>query len=149
MATFTILPGVNAQPLALSAGGCAISFNRSLRRISFASLPIAVAGLHGRGRFVLFGGPHEFETGRYGLLSAHDNARFLQNVLCWLLNDTPPALNPETAAHHALGTFFFNIGLDVVRGEDPQSGQQSVAYVEEVLRKTGVLKALGRPKWIP
>ena len=29
--------------------------------ISFQSLPIAVAGRHGEGRFVLFGGPHAFE----------------------------------------------------------------------------------------
>jgi hypothetical protein len=46
-ATFTILPGAKAVPLALSAGGNCISFDRSSRRISFASLPVAVAGLKG------------------------------------------------------------------------------------------------------
>src|SRR5206468_9532358 len=88
-ATFTILPGATTVPLALSAGGNCISFDRTLRRISFASLPVAVAGLNGRGRFALFGGPHVFETGTYGLLASHDNARFLQNVLRWLLDDRP------------------------------------------------------------
>ena len=149
MATFTILPGANIKPLALSAGGSCISFNRSLRRISFASLPIAVAGQLGRGRFALFGVPHVFETGRFGLLRIQDNARFLLNVLNWLLAEGPLDLNVEPTAHHALGNFFFNNGLEVVRSDDGQTDQQTVAYVERVLRKTGLLKAINRPQWLP
>jgi hypothetical protein len=149
MATLTILPGANVRPLALSAGGSCISFNRSLRRISFASLPVAVAGQSGRGRFVVVGGPHAFETGQFGLLASHDNARFLGNVLRWLLDDGPLDLHVEPTAHHALGTFFFNNGLEVVREHGRQGEQQTVAYVERVLRRTGVLKALDRPQWLP
>ena len=149
MATFTILPGAKAQALALSAGGACISFNRTLRRISFASLPIAVAGLHGRGRFALFGGPHAIENGRFGLLTSHDNARFLQNVLRWLLDDGAPDLAAEPTAHHSEGTFFFSNRLDVIRNDDDSGSQHTIAYVERVLRRTGVLKALARPEWMP
>jgi len=149
MATFTILPGTKAWPLAVSAGGGCISFNRSLRRISFASLPIAVAGVRGQGRFALFGGPHAFETGRFGLLSEHDNARFLQNVLGWLLDDGPPNLTSEPATDYATEPFRSTPTFDVVPGHDTQTDQHTVAYVERLLRRTGVLKALSRPKWIP
>jgi len=149
MATFTILPGARVRPLALSSGGACISFNRSLRRITFASLPIAVVGLYGQGRFALFGGPHAFETGKFGLLASHDNARFLQNVVRWLLEDKPPNLTAEPAAHHSEGTFFFSNGLDVIRNDEDFGNQHTLAYVERLLRRTGVLKALARPEWMP
>lgn len=148
-ATFTILPGSKAVPLAVSAGGNCIAFDRGLRRISFASLPVAVAGVHGRGRFALFGGPHVFETGSYGLLTSHNNARFLQNVLRWLLHDGPPKLESQPTGHHALGTFFFNRRLEVETDIQVQRDQQTIAYVERVLRQTGILKALDRPHWLP
>jgi hypothetical protein len=86
-ATFTILPGTTAWPLALSTGGSCLSFNRTLRRIRFDSLPIAVVGHHGAGRFALFGGPHLFESSPLGLLAEADNRHFLQNVLAWLQAD--------------------------------------------------------------
>ena len=148
MATFTILPGANIKPLALSAGGSCISFNRSLRRISFASLPVAVAGTYGTGRFIVLGGPHAFEIGEFGLLGTNDNGRFMQNVVRWLLNDGQPDLQVVPTAHHALGTFFFNNYLEIIRGEDRHTSQQTVAYDERVLRRTGVLKALDRPGWL-
>lgn len=148
-ATFTILPGANAVPLAVSAGGNCIAFDRSLRRISFASLPVAVAGVHGRGRFALFGGPHVFETGSFGLLTSESNARFLQNVLRWLLNDGATCLEMTPTCHHALGTFLFNRRLEVETEVRDQRDQQTIAYVERVLRQTGILKALDRPHWLP
>jgi len=149
MATFTVLPGAQARPLALSAGGSCISFDRTFRKISFASLPIAVAGLHGRGRFALFGGPHAFEAGAFGLLPSHDNARFLRNVLRWLLDDGAPDLVAAPNAHHSDGTFFFDHGLDVIRAGDTNENQHTVRYVERMLRRTGVLRALRRAKWVP
>ena len=144
MATFTILPGTSAWPLALSPGGSCISFNRAHRRISFASLPIAVAGLYGKGRFVLIGGPHAFESGTFGLLRMADNARFLHNVLRWLLDDDPvPAqvspvasIPPEKVP-------------DFCRVENRGPGQTTVAYVERQLRSNGVLKALSQANWLP
>lgn len=149
MATITILPGTNAVPLALSTGGNCISFNRTLRRISFSSLPIAVAGLHGRGRFAVFGGPHVFETGAFGLLASHDNACFLQNVLRWLLDEGDPDLRPDAISHHALGTFHFNNRMEVVGSDVSHADYHTISYVEKVLRRTGVLKALDRPQWLP
>jgi hypothetical protein len=149
MATFTILPGANAQPLALSAGGCCISFNRSLRRISFSSLPIAVAGTQGRGRFVLCGGPHAFETGFYGLLASQDNAQFLQNIVRWLMSEGDPGLHLSSTPQLSLGTFFFNNRLEIEHAVEGEEDQQTISYVENMLRKTGILKALNRPKWVP
>jgi hypothetical protein len=149
MATFTILPGANAVPLALSAGGNCISFDRTLRRISFASLPVAVAGGLGRGRFALFGGPHVFETGSYGLLTSHDNARFLQNILRWLLDKRRTELESKPTVHHARGTYFFNRRMEVERDTQTHRDQRTIAYVERVLRQTGILKALDRPHWLP
>jgi hypothetical protein len=146
---FGLLPGANVQPLALSSGGCCISFNRSLRRISFSSLPIAVAGTLNRGRFVLCGGPHVFETGSYGLLASHDNARLLQNIVRWLLDDGDPRLNSEMVPNHSLGTFFFNNRLEIEHEIEAQKDQQTIAYVEKMPRRTGILQALNRPKWVP
>ena len=143
-ATFTILPGATAWPLALSTGGRCLSFNRTLRQISFESLPIAVVGTTGKGRFALFGGPHVFESSPLGLLANQDNARFLENTLHWLLSDNqnepvdcpqPPQLDHE--------------GGRLTRVECQGEGERTIASVERLLRKTGVLKALGRAKWMP
>ena len=144
MATLSILPGTSAWPLALSPGGSCISFNRSHRRISFASLPIAVAGLYGKGRFVLVGGPHAFETGTFGLLNTADNARFLRNVMCWLLDDQPAPIGTALA-----GEAHANAGPELCQVENRGAGQSTVAYVERQLRSNGVLKALNQATWMP
>lgn len=153
MATFTILPGANAQPLAFSPGGRCISFDRSQRRISFESLPIAVAGLHGRGRFALFGGPHVFEIGTFGLLGTADNANFLRNILGWLQSDHPLTQNPNGSIpprklewHPPL---LARSTREFAQVECKGSGQGTVLYVERLLRRTGMLKALGRARWMP
>jgi hypothetical protein len=145
-ATFTIAPGANAWPLAFSTGGQCLSFDRTLRRICFESLPIAVVGHYGAGRFALFGGPHLFEFSQLGLLQHGDNAHFLENILRWVLENGTEALLPAPesielvrgAADHA---------LTCVNGRG--EGESTIASVERVLRKTGVLKALNRAKWLP
>ena len=148
VATFTILPGSTAWPLALSAGGHCISFDRTLRQISFESLPIAVAGQHGDGRFVLVGGPHAFETGLFGLLNIADNARFLMNVLQWLLSDqdSPQTISGYNSDLAQLRTCCASQFSRIVPNGE---GEQTVAYIERVLRRIGVLKALNQAKWMP
>ena len=74
---------------------------------------------------------------------------FLQNVLRWLLDDRPPGLEMKPTAHHALGNFFFSRRLEVEREVQAQRDQHTIAYVERVLRQTGILKALDRPHWLP
>ena len=145
-ATFNILPGATAWPLALSMGGSCLSFNRTLRQINFASLPLAVAGLHRTGRFALFGGSHVFETSPLGLLSHADNTRFLQNTLHWLLEDRPVRPLPDAPA-----SFWGRDGslIPLTRIEGRGEGERTIASVERLLRKTGVLKALNRAKWMP
>ena len=153
LATFALHPGAPVQPLALSPGGCCISFDCVHRRISFLSLPIAVAGRYGQGRFVLFGGPHAFETGPLGLLHTAHNRRFLANVLAWLLADgfvESPAVSceppPAVTAWIGLLTERYR---DLCQVEDTGKGAGTVAFVERLLQETGVLKALARPSWMP
>ena len=146
MATFSFVPGGEVWPLVFSTGGGCLSFDRALRQISFERLPIAVAGRHGMGRFALFGGPHAFEVGSFGLLMTANNQRFLQNVLGWLLSDEPgeefapagPLKNPDAGYGHELTRL-------ECRGE----GQRTIVSVERVLRRNGVLRALSRAKWMP
>ncbi len=152
MATFTILPGAKVQPLVLSPGGRCITFNRTFRQISFQSLPIAVAGTYGVGRFVLFGGPHAFETGIFGLLSAGDNASFLQNILRSLVAQTAAGLGDAT--HHRPIDEDHTLAIterwqEFCRVEGQGSGEHLVAFVERMLRQSGILKALGRARWLP
>ena len=146
VATFTLEPNATAWPLALSTGGGCLSFDRTLRRISFASLPIAVCGHHGAGRFAWFGGPHLFESSPLGLLGQADNTRFLQNTLAWLLSkeaDDEP--RPEPRREPGIAPCFQALS----RVEACGNGERTIASVERALRKAGVLKALSRAQWMP
>ncbi|HRZ38538.1 MAG TPA: hypothetical protein P5534_19520 [Candidatus Paceibacterota bacterium] len=151
MATFTILPGSPIRPLALSPGGSCISYDRTHRQISFQSHPVAVAGTHGAGRFALFGGPHPFETSRLGLLGEASNARFLENVLRWLLTNDSADLD---ATNSWAGSAEFDI-RDAAQErwreyghiESVGNGAEAVAFVENLLRETDTLRALSLPKW--
>ena len=144
MATISILPGATVRPLALSTGGRCLSFDRTLREIRFQSLPLAVAGHSGQGRFALFGGPHVFETGPLGLLDQADNARFLRNVLDWLTREEVEARSAAPAPYAAATD---NCELSHV--EWGGEGRSVVETVERTLRRTGVSKALNRAKWMP
>jgi hypothetical protein len=148
MATFTLLPGSTARPLALSRGGNCISFNRTLRQISFESLPIAVAGEHGRGKFVLLGGPHAFETGAFGLLHTADNAHLLTNILGWLVS-SQDALSGDAGDVGIIPQAQTGFAHELSRINCQGEGERTVRYVENVLRRTGVLKALNQARWFP
>ena len=150
-ATFRLTPGAAVAPLVLSPGGRCIAFDRAQRRIRFQSLPIAVAGRRGRGRFVLFGGPHVFETGPFGLLTAASNRRLLDNVLGWLLDDS--GIVPQLTRSGGSQGFPAAIPEDELRAlwevDDVGPGRPMVAFVEQLLHETGILKALGKPSWMP
>ena len=150
-ATFRLTPGVAVAPLVLSPGGRCIAFDRVQRRIRFQSLPIAVAGRRGRGRFVLFGGPHVFETGPFGLLTAASNRRLLDNVLGWLLDDSRivPPLTPSGAWRTVPATAPEDELRVLWEVDDVGPGRLLVAFVEQLLHETGILKALGKPSWMP
>src|SRR5262249_2690101 len=114
----------------------------------FASLPLAVVGCHGAGRFALFGGPHVFESSALGLLNAADNSRFLRNVLEWLLADEAEAVS--AAPRRNILTADSNLcRLTRVEATSEGDGERTIASVERILRQTGVLKALSRAKWMP
>lgn len=149
MATFTLLPGATTWPLAFSPGGRFLSFNRVYRKISFQSLPIAVCGRFGSGRFALFGGPHAVERGPFGLLRHAGNTRFLENVFDWLLpregeaRDEPVRDAPMGASTHPSGGSWSAFSQIDEKGP----GAESVEFVERLLAKTGLLKALSRARW--
>ena len=146
VASFTLQPDAPAWPLALSAGGSCLSFDRTLRRLSFESLPIAICGHHGVGRFALFGGPHLFESSPLGLLSQADNTRFLHNTLDWLLSDAPDAAPPPV---WRAGSSVWPGLRELSQVQAYGNREGTIAFVERVLRQTGVLKALSRAKWMP
>jgi hypothetical protein len=153
MATFTILAGAQAQPLALSPGGGCIAFDRTQRRISFEPLPIAVAGFHGRGRFALFGGPHAFEVGTFGLLGEAGNGNFLRNVLRWLLTDEPVGQGltavPEANDLDWRPRPIPSVIRELAHVEGKGAGGNTIRRVERLLRRTGILKALAIARWMP
>lgn len=144
MASLTILPGVNARVIAFSPGGKCIAFDRAHREVCFQSAPIAVAGVIGRGRFVLVGGPHVFETGTFGLLDQASNRTFLGNVLDWILGENQLELRPDASRGNLLGGFSTADLCLVGRGG---KDQPTVAFVERLLRKTGTMSALGKGRW--
>jgi hypothetical protein len=152
-ATFDLVPGAPVRALALSPGGACISFNRTHREIIFQSRPIAVAGTHGRGRFALFGGPHAFETGTFGLLHQADNASFLQNIVDWLMSEAPlhessnesqfPSPEESDRLQRQAQEQWHDLGRVGVQNQS----DSTVKAVERRLRETGILKALNRANW--
>jgi hypothetical protein len=147
-ATFSITPNAILQPLAMSPGGRCIAFDRKERLISFQSLPIAVAGTYGEGRFALFGGPHVVETGAFGLLTQADNRRFAANVIGWLLGDEPLAAQPSTAnEQRLLAQEIDSRWLDACRIRAQGGAGSLVDAVERYLDQTGILKALNHGRW--
>jgi hypothetical protein len=145
-ATLTFQSGANIWPLVHSPGGRCLSFNRTLRRISFESLPLAVAGRRGRGRFALFGGPHLFESNALGLLRHGDNSKFLLNLVGWLISDDKGVEPPVDAAVAQVAP---PPQPALTHVEHYGNGERTIASVERVLRKTGILKALNRVQWMP
>lgn len=148
MATFTVLPGVSAWPIVYSPGGRCISYNRNIRQISFQSLPIAVAGHFGTGRFALFGGPHAFETSPLGLLHERDNERLLKNVLQWLLSDSesrPVAAgnSVDLLMRKRAGVFW----ADLLSVDTLGKGAFQVECIERLLSKSQTFRALSRRRW--
>ena len=148
MASFTVIPGADAQALVYSPGGSCVSYNRTLRQITFYSLPIAVAGRHGRGRYVLFGGPHAFETGTFGLLNHARNTRFLEKVFQWLLSEAPLVESGATsniqAEQERLKRSADQNWHKFCQVRDDGNGEATVAVIERLLQETGTLKALGK-----
>jgi hypothetical protein len=145
-ATFTFQSGTNIWAIVNSPGGRCLSFNRTLRRISFESLPLAVAGCRGRGRFALFGGPHIFETTALGLLRHGDNSKYLLNLIGWLISQDQAVETPELAA---IAPAISQPQSGLTHVENFGNGERTIVSVERVLRKTGILKALNRARWMP
>ena len=105
-----------------------------------------MVGCHGAGRFALFGGPHLFESSTLGLLALADNPRFLRNLLDWLLRDEA---GHQPMAKHAAAPLLDPGVMWFSQVEGHGDGERTIASVERILRKTGVLKALSRAKWMP
>jgi hypothetical protein len=130
-----------------------LCFNRTFRQASFQSRPIAVVGSCGRGRFALFGGPHAFETGPFGLLHQPHNSRFLQNLLTWLLE--VPSSTTEAAGLSVVEPQFQlwqqaqDRWRDLCRLEDHSPDDPLHSSVERLLRDTDTFTALSSARWTP
>ncbi len=151
MATFTLVPGADAHALVYSPGGNCVSYNRTHRQISFSSLPIAVAGRHGRGRYALFGGPHAFETEAFGLLHHARNTQFLEQVFQWLLSEEPlvegGAAGKIEREQERLKQSADQNWHEFCQVRDEGEGEAAVAMVDKLLRETGTLRALGKARF--
>lgn len=151
MATFLILPGTPAFPLAWSPGGRCIAYDRLVREISFQSQPILVAGTYGAGRFVLSGGPHAFECGPFGLLDATGNRPFLQRVLRWLVTDEPvrqDLFDPEVGLKDSdLARQINSNWQRLCQLKAGGADDRLIRQVERQLRETGLLRAINRARW--
>lgn len=66
-----------------------------------------------------------------------------------LTDEGDPDLHPAATSLHDLGTFHFNNRMEVVGSDISHADFHTINYVEKVLRRTGVLKALDRPQWLP
>ncbi|MCK4998902.1 MAG: restriction endonuclease [Anaerohalosphaera sp.] len=84
--TFTLLSTYDIQPIVSVPRNC-IRLQWPGRKTIFDSAPICVAGCYGKGRFVLAGGPHFFESTSLGLINSADNSKFTSNLFNWLFSD--------------------------------------------------------------
>lgn len=145
-ATFSILPGATAWPLVVSQGGRCLTYHRGLREVCFQSSPMAVVGRFGRGRFGLFGGPHAFEDSEVGLLREADNARFLANVLEWLLQPRSARADFEPEQN----TRSLSQWESAIRSWRPicratlKVERQGIEAIEKILHETRIFRALSR-----
>jgi hypothetical protein len=96
-ATFGLLKSSRATTVIMSPT-TSVRYGFHFEKTYFDSAPICVAGHHGEGRYVLFGGPHQFESTNFGLLREADNCDFLNILIDWLIEPkTPfPASVPTT-----------------------------------------------------
>jgi hypothetical protein len=69
----------------------------------------------------------------------------LHNILDWLLPAGVVEEVPGPAAETPPTTYGHELTCVEARGE----GERTIASVERVLRKAGVLKALSRAQWMP
>ena len=76
-----------------------------------------------------------------------DNPETRRSIPAEVIGSSPAEGSPT--AHHSDGTFFFDHGLDVIRAGDTNEDAHTVIYVERMLRRIGVLRALRRAKWMP
>jgi hypothetical protein len=94
-----------------------------------------------------------FEIGTFGLLGSADNANFLRHILRWLEGSDPLGENlgvPTSPRHPEWHPpLLARSSRELAQIECKGRGAGTVLYVERLLRRTGMLKALARASWMP
>ncbi len=141
MATFRLLPGSMARPLAYSPGGSCVAFDRTFRFVSTQCHPVGVGGMEGKGFFLFFGGPHFVEVGEFGLLERPGNGRYIQSLLNRIRQSMPQKPSGSKRRRNPACTHSRNpTSVD----ETETDSQEVIGYMEQLLVHRGSLRALGR-----
>ena len=151
MTTLSILPGATASPLAVSPPRC-VGFYQSSYRLIHDRQPIGVGGIYGNGRFAIFGGPHAFETGGYGLLPYNGNRKFVERVIHWLVsNKEPVPKDPfclDLRSNRSCSSHVKDMWIQVSGSTSPHKrGELLVSFVDGIFQESGVLSGLGKSVW--
>lgn len=151
MTTLSILPGASASAIAVSPPRC-VGFDQTSFRLIHARQAIGVGGHYGKGRFAVFGGPHAFETGGYGLFSKDGNRQLAVEVLQWLVSEGSSMLHEQSETKSPTDSACSNrlqeLWVQVANCKSShEKGESMASFVDGIFRETGVLSGLGRSVW--
>lgn len=152
MATLSNLPGMRVFPITTTPPRC-IVFEPHSFKISHKPQSLGSGGYYSNGRFAIFGGPHAFETGGYGLLNSGSNRLFARMILEWIVSNEPGSemthRAPEKSDSLELNLKPFQLLWK--RVEDCQSpktkGAILVQFVDKIFQGTGIMTPIGKGIW--
>ena len=152
MATLSNLPGMRVFPMATTPPRC-IVFEPHSFRISHKPQIIGAGGHYGNGRFSVFGGPHAFETGGYGLLNSGSNRSFARTVLKWLVSDEPDSKMKDSVTEipDSIQSDLKPFQLLWKGVEDCKTSKTKgailVQFVDMLFQRTGIMTPIGKGIW--
>ena len=150
MTTLNLRPDASCDVLAFTPPR-SVGFNRETHRLFYNSQPLCVGGQYGAGNFTIFGGPHVFETGVYGLLNSIGNQRFARAIIRRLLGNNfkrsdqnliNPLLGPISS-----NEFSEMWSLLSVDQSAKEKGELLVSLADKIFKETGAFHPLGRSVW--
>ena len=155
--SLSLLPNGIGFPVVHSPESC-VRIGLVDHSISHSSGAICGAGHFGLGKYLLFGGPHAFETESLGFLRSASNSRFLINVLDWLFSAQEPLPEGAGTRERSLKS---SPGSNILSREQlrvlwnrassasttKEKGECLVDFVQKFLANSGIFKPLVRSSW--